>query len=60
MNITKEKENFIATIKTLPDEVFAEVKDFTDFLITRKNMNLEQYSAKIIAEDKNLLKRLAE
>ncbi len=60
MNIVKEKEEFINAIKELPDDVFAEIRDFTEFIIQRKKIKLSRFTEKIISEDHGLLKRLAE
>jgi hypothetical protein len=44
----------------LPDDVFAEIRDFTEFIIQRKKIKLSRFTEKIISEDHGLLKRLAE
>lgn len=59
-----EKEKLINIINKLPDEIITEVIDYAEFLQQKKekrnDLDLNKYTEKIISEDSEVLKKLAE
>lgn len=58
-SIAEKKDEFIDIVKSLPEDILAEVRDYTDFLLAKKKNGLSAFTGKIIEEDKELLKRLS-